>query len=120
MRTSLQTKRGHGAVAPLRYSRHASFGARIFFNHTGYQAHTIVCWFERDKQNKGRWVFRARRRGAEMPPDELRRHYFRACKLLRQHGLDPEASTYSDIVELAKSFESRIRCQVGALPGLAG
>jgi hypothetical protein len=39
---------GQTKVLPLRYSRHVQFGARIFFKDSGYQSHTVVCWFGRN------------------------------------------------------------------------
>ncbi|MEA2878516.1 MAG: hypothetical protein QOF14_3712 [Hyphomicrobiales bacterium] len=110
---------GQTKISPLRYSRHVQFGARIFFNDSGYQSHTVVCWFERDRENKDRFVFRTRRRGAEMPPQEWLRHYTRARQLLIRHGLNPDTATYADLVELAKSFERRPRRSEEQQPSLA-
>lgn len=46
MGTNLRSQSQKNPV--LRYSKHPSYGARIFFNDTGYQAHTVVCWFGRE------------------------------------------------------------------------
>jgi hypothetical protein len=104
---------------PLQYSRHASYGARVFFNATGYQANTFACWFERDKLDKHRWAFKVRRKGAAVPHDEYERLQQRACAFLRRHGLNPDTATYPDIIELAKSFESRPRRRGEVQHGLA-
>lgn len=107
------------SITPLRYSRHPSYGARVFFNDRGYQAHTIVCWFERDPLNRKLWAFRARRRGADIPKEEWNRHFRRACTILERNGLNPTDATYSDIVELAKSLESGAgRVPATGQPGL--
>ena len=107
MRKGIRRNERPTNTGPLRYSKHPSYGARIFFNDSGYQAHTVVCWFERDRLDRKHWVFRMKRRGAEIPPAEFNRHYLRARALLKRNGLNPETATYADIVELAKSMEGR-------------